>query len=123
MSSPRRLLMADTMHKEVRPAPLKEHPGGEVALLMTLLSVDTQATSGAEDTQAIDVRPRGDMEASRPQEVDDFYMRDRPPHPTLLEDRPRGGGGPLFAHQKIWVTIGVVFAIFIELVMGIALFP
>ncbi|MFF5568326.1 hypothetical protein ACFY7Z_27695 [Streptomyces sp. NPDC012623] len=54
----------------------------------------------------------------------DFYAHDRPPHPTLPEDRPRGGGpkAPL-AHSRSWTTMMIVLVILVVVIVGIAMFP
>ncbi|MEV7424757.1 MULTISPECIES: hypothetical protein [unclassified Streptomyces] len=53
-----------------------------------------------------------------------FYAHDRPPHPTLPEDRPRGGGPktPL-AHSGRWTTLAIVLVVLLIVVVGIAMFP
>ncbi|MCW7941541.1 hypothetical protein AAW14_05615 [Streptomyces hygroscopicus] len=55
---------------------------------------------------------------------EEFYERDRPAHPTLAEDRPRGAqpgesvnpGGP-------WAMVAIVTVVVLLVVLGIALFP
>ncbi|WP_225829872.1 hypothetical protein [Streptomyces sp. NK08204] len=48
---------------------------------------------------------------------DDFYSRDRPDHPQLPEDRPRGGGPehvPRGGHRKVlllWLLAAAVILI------------
>ncbi|MFF5403038.1 hypothetical protein ACFY8K_02730 [Streptomyces misionensis] len=44
---------------------------------------------------------------------DDFYSKDRPEHPRMAEDRPRGGGPedrPSTGHRHalIWFVVAVV---------------
>ena len=53
-----------------------------------------------------------------------FYASDRPAHPVLPEDRPRGGGtaSPL-KHRGFWGSVGFVAAIVLLVAMGIMLFP
>ena len=54
----------------------------------------------------------------------DFYAHDRPEHPRLPEDRPRGGGprAPV-AHSGLWIACAIVIAIFVVALAGIVLFP
>jgi len=55
---------------------------------------------------------------------DEFYASDRPAHPVLPEDRPRGGGPatPL-KHRGTWGTVGLVAGIILLILVGIMLFP
>jgi hypothetical protein len=54
----------------------------------------------------------------------EFYASDRPTHPVLPEDRPRGGG-PTTAvkHRGTWATVALVAGIVLLILVGIALFP
>ena len=55
---------------------------------------------------------------------EEFYRSDRPAHPTLEEDRPRGGKPKAPAkHRGPWVTVGNVVLVVVLVVLGIALFP
>jgi hypothetical protein len=54
----------------------------------------------------------------------DFYAHDRPEHPILPEDRPRGGGPTAPAvHGRLWIACAIVIAIIMLPLAGIALFP
>lgn len=54
----------------------------------------------------------------------DFYTRDRPEHPVLPEDRPRGGQPRMpLRHRSAWATAGFVIGFFLLIVVGVALFP
>ncbi|MCF3961105.1 hypothetical protein [Streptomyces fuscigenes] len=55
--------------------------------------------------------------------ADMFYKHGRPQHPTLLEDRPRGGPARRVRHQRSWSTGGAILAIMLLILVGIALFP
>ncbi|MFC9430732.1 hypothetical protein [Streptomyces sp. NPDC056987] len=54
----------------------------------------------------------------------DFYASDRPPHPKLPEDRPRGGGpkAPLL-HRGTWSVLAIVVVVVLVIAVGIVLFP
>lgn len=52
-----------------------------------------------------------------------FYASDRPPHPVLPEDRPRGGPIERIRHPWTWGVLGLIVSLFTLLFMGIALFP
>ncbi|MFJ1750632.1 hypothetical protein ACIOJD_30995 [Streptomyces sp. NPDC088116] len=54
----------------------------------------------------------------------DFYSHDRPEHPLLPEDRPRGGGprAPV-AHSRLWIACAIVIAFVLVALVGIVLFP
>lgn len=54
----------------------------------------------------------------------EFYASDRPAHPALPEDRPRGGGprAPL-KHRGAWTGAGLVIAVIVLIMVGVALFP
>ncbi|MFJ8000325.1 hypothetical protein ACIQ7D_24850 [Streptomyces sp. NPDC096310] len=54
----------------------------------------------------------------------EFYASDRPPHPKLPEDRPRGGGPkePL-VHPGAWSLMAIVAIIVLVVAVGIVLFP
>ncbi|WP_055489510.1 hypothetical protein [Streptomyces sp. TP-A0356] len=55
---------------------------------------------------------------------EEFYTRDRPAHPTLAEDRPRGTAPKAPAkHRGPWVTVAIVAVLVLLVVLGIALFP
>ncbi|MEW2544248.1 hypothetical protein AB0910_00475 [Streptomyces sp. NPDC047002] len=54
---------------------------------------------------------------------DDFYSHDRPQHPTLPEDRPRGGPAEPAKGRKGWGLVAVVVVVVVLVVLGIALFP
>jgi hypothetical protein len=54
---------------------------------------------------------------------DDFYTHDRPAHPSLAEDRPRGGPARPAKGGKGWGAIAIVVVIVVLVVVGIALFP
>lgn len=54
---------------------------------------------------------------------DNFYRHDRPSHPGMHEDRPRGGAGGRVSHGGTWSAIGVVVAVLVLVAVGIALFP
>lgn len=57
-------------------------------------------------------------------ENDSFYALDRPANPTLAEDRPRGGGARKPLHHKGSLTFGaLVGAVFLEIIIGIFMFP
>ncbi|MEU9365097.1 hypothetical protein AB0D78_03790 [Streptomyces avermitilis] len=77
------------------------------------------------DPHSVDMDPRS---ADDPRNVcpsdADFYASDRPAHPLLPEDRPRGGGPatPL-RHRGTWETVAIVAAVILVIMVGIALFP
>lgn len=75
------------------------------------------------DPHEIDPRAAGDPRNVYPTDAD-FYASDRPEHPVLPEDRPRGGGPatPL-KHQGTWGTVGFVACIILLILVGIMLFP
>ncbi|MFE2376813.1 hypothetical protein [Streptomyces sp. NPDC059398] len=54
----------------------------------------------------------------------EFYARDRPDHPVLPEDRPRGGGPrePM-RHRGTWTSAAIVIGIIVLIMVGVALFP
>ncbi|WP_405774259.1 hypothetical protein [Streptomyces sp. NBC_00859] len=54
----------------------------------------------------------------------EFYARDRPAHPVLPEDRPRGGGprAPL-KHRGAWTGAAMIVGIIVLIMVGVALFP
>ncbi|WP_329454816.1 hypothetical protein [Streptomyces sp. NBC_01497] len=54
---------------------------------------------------------------------DDFYTHDRPNHPTLPEDRPRGGAARSPKGGKTWGAVAIVVVVVALVVVGIALFP
>lgn len=57
---------------------------------------------------------------------EEFYKRDRPAHPTLEEDRPRGGKPKEKAPAKYrgsWSMVAIIVVIVLLVVLGIALFP
>jgi hypothetical protein len=55
---------------------------------------------------------------------DEFYGGDRPAHPVLPEDRPRGGGPTATVkHRGTWATVALVTGIVLLILVGIALFP
>ncbi|MFI6401897.1 hypothetical protein [Streptomyces sp. NPDC050548] len=55
---------------------------------------------------------------------DQFYASDRPAHPVLPEDRPRGGGpAATVRHRGTWATVALVAGIVLLILVGIALFP
>ncbi|MFI6488720.1 hypothetical protein [Streptomyces sp. NPDC050564] len=55
---------------------------------------------------------------------EEFYASGRPAHPTLPEDRPRGGGGTApVKHRGTWATVALVVGIVLLVLVGIALFP
>jgi hypothetical protein len=55
---------------------------------------------------------------------EEFYMRDRPAHPTLEEDRPRGDKPKAPAkHRGSWSTVAIIVVVVLLVVLGIALFP
>lgn len=72
-----------------------------------------------------DIDPRA---ADDPRNVyptdEQFYSADRPEHPVLPEDRPRGGGpaAPV-KHRGTWATVAMVAGIILLILAGIALFP
>ncbi|GGL76692.1 hypothetical protein GCM10010129_20590 [Streptomyces fumigatiscleroticus] len=47
----------------------------------------------------------------------DFYHHDRPAHPRLAEDRPRGGGPDEPHRRGNWATWAVVLAIIVLFVI------
>ncbi|WP_327293984.1 MULTISPECIES: hypothetical protein [unclassified Streptomyces] len=55
---------------------------------------------------------------------DEFYSRDRPEHPVLPEDRPRGGQPkqPL-QHRGPWTVAAIIVAVIVLIIVGVALFP
>jgi hypothetical protein len=61
------------------------------------------------------------MESRRDEE---FYSRDRPVHPALPEDRPRGAKpkAPV-KHRGPWLTAALVIGVIPLIVVGIALLP
>ncbi|POX47116.1 hypothetical protein [Streptomyces sp. Ru72] len=55
---------------------------------------------------------------------EEFYKRDRPAHPTLEEDRPRGGKAKAPAkYRGSWSMVAIIVVIVLLIVLGIALFP
>ncbi|MFF4961133.1 hypothetical protein [Streptomyces sp. NPDC001222] len=55
---------------------------------------------------------------------EEFYQRDRPAHPTMEEDRPRGGRRKAPAqHRGAMFTVAIVVVVIVLVVLGIALFP
>jgi hypothetical protein len=53
-----------------------------------------------------------------------FYASDRPEHPELAEDRPRGGSvGESVKHRTTWGTVALIAFIVLLVITGIALFP
>ena len=58
------------------------------------------------------------------QRDEELYSRDRPPHPTLPEDRPRGAKpkAPV-KHRSPWLVAAFVIGVIALIVIGIALFP
>jgi hypothetical protein len=71
----------------------------------------------------IDPRAANDPRNVYPSD-DQFYLSDRPAHPALPEDRPRGGGPhePLH-HRGSWATVAMIVGICLLILFGIALFP
>ncbi|MER6629062.1 hypothetical protein ABT301_12565 [Streptomyces sp. NPDC000987] len=54
----------------------------------------------------------------------EFYASDRPEHPVLPEDRPRGGGPARpIRHRGPWATAALIAFIVLVILLGIALFP
>ncbi|MEV8565304.1 hypothetical protein AB0436_06900 [Streptomyces sp. NPDC051322] len=55
---------------------------------------------------------------------DEFYARDRPEHPELPEDRPRGGQPrePV-PHRGSWTVAAIVIGVIVVIIVGVALFP
>jgi hypothetical protein len=55
---------------------------------------------------------------------EELYSRDRPPHPTLPEDRPRGAKpkAPVKHRSPLLVAVFVI-GVLVLIVIGIALFP
>lgn len=71
----------------------------------------------------IDPRALGDVRNHYSTD-EQFYGRDRPERPQIPEDRPRGGGAAQVArHRGTWATVGLVAAIVLLVLIGIALFP
>ncbi|MFG2373135.1 hypothetical protein ACGFY9_16850 [Streptomyces sp. NPDC048504] len=58
------------------------------------------------------------------QRDEELYSRDRPAHPTLPEDRPRGGEpkAPV-KHRSPWLVAVFVIGVIALIVIGVALFP
>ncbi|MFJ5534803.1 hypothetical protein [Streptomyces sp. NPDC093261] len=55
---------------------------------------------------------------------EEFYQRDRPAHPKLEEDRPRGAKPKEPAkHRGPWLTVAIVVTVVVLVVLGITLFP
>jgi hypothetical protein len=55
---------------------------------------------------------------------DEFYARDRPAHPTLPEDRPRGGKDKAsMKHRGPWAMAALIAFVILLILVGIALFP
>jgi len=54
---------------------------------------------------------------------DDFYTHDRPDHPTIPDDRPRGGTAKPAKGGKGWGAIAIIVVVVVLVVVGIALFP
>ncbi|MDT0400651.1 MULTISPECIES: hypothetical protein [Streptomyces] len=48
---------------------------------------------------------------------DDFYSRDRPEHPYLEEDRPRGGGPEDPDSRGTWPVWVIVLAVLLAFVL------
>ncbi|MGV9347410.1 hypothetical protein ACWDSD_21820 [Streptomyces spiralis] len=71
----------------------------------------------------IDPRAAGDPRNVYPSD-EQFYASDRPAHPFLPEDRPRGGGtrAPV-KHRTTWATFWLIVCIVLLIAAGIALFP
>ena len=55
--------------------------------------------------------------------ADTFYKHGRPQHPTLQEDRPRGGPAKGVKHKRSWSAGAIVLVIVLLVIVGIALFP
>ncbi|MBP0458707.1 hypothetical protein [Streptomyces montanisoli] len=55
--------------------------------------------------------------------ADTFYKHGRPQHPTLEEDRPRGGRAKGVKHQGSWSVGAIILVIVLLVIVGIALFP
>jgi hypothetical protein len=55
--------------------------------------------------------------------ADVFYKHGRPQHPTLQEDRPRGGPARRVRHKRTLSTGGFILMVFLVVLVGIALFP
>lgn len=73
--------------------------------------------------QDIDPRASGDPRNVYPTDAQ-FYASDRPDHPDLPEDRPRGGGATtVVRHRGTWATVALVAGIILLILVGIALFP
>ncbi|WP_055491231.1 hypothetical protein [Streptomyces sp. TP-A0356] len=71
----------------------------------------------------IDPRAAGDPRNVYPSD-EQFYASDRPAHPDLPEDRPRGGRAPEpLKHRGTWATVGLIACIVLLILAGIALFP
>jgi len=71
----------------------------------------------------IDPRAADDPRNVYPSDAE-FYASDRPEHPVLPEDRPRGGGpAKTLQHRGTWATVGLVVGIILLILVGIALFP
>ncbi|GAA3030443.1 hypothetical protein [Streptomyces glomeratus] len=71
----------------------------------------------------IDRRAAGDPR-NRYMSDEQFYRSDRPLHPVLPEDRPRGGAAPApMKHRGAWSTVLLIVCIFLLIAAGIALFP
>jgi hypothetical protein len=55
---------------------------------------------------------------------EELYSRDRPAHPALPEDRPRGGEPKAAVkHRSPWLVATFVIVVIALIVVGIALFP
>ena len=85
--------------------------------------IDPRSTDMDSRCAEIDPRCADDPRNVYPSDAD-FYASDRPAHPVLPEDRPRGGGPatPL-RHRGTWETVGLVVAVILVIMVGIALFP
>jgi hypothetical protein len=55
--------------------------------------------------------------------VDNFYAHDRPQHPTLREDRPRGGPRAPVRHKGVLGTAISAMIVVLWVLSGIWLFP
>lgn len=54
---------------------------------------------------------------------EEFYASDRPAHPALPEDRPRGGPSDPLKHPWTWGSVAFVTFWVLIVLMGIMLFP
>ncbi|MHC3467553.1 hypothetical protein ACYF6T_02450 [Streptomyces sp. 7R007] len=71
----------------------------------------------------IDPRAQNDPRNHYPTD-EQFYASDRPAHPELPEDRPRGGGPTRpVKHRGPWATVVLIACIILLILVGIALFP